>query len=168
MPPIYSYINDFDMFIETIKETDINTGEVIETKKIVAIKKITGDSFLQMYTDNLLYFLEIEPASVRKIAGLLFVEARFDQGWVDIGSYVKKHICETLGITLQTFRNGLKVLLDKKILIHKEGDRYYINPDIAWKGSLQSKQRLLEAEAIKLSIEPVYKAELEALYKNQD
>ena len=134
------------MYVENIRVTDINTGEVCETRKIIAIKKAKGDSFFQMYADNLLYFLDIEPGTARKVAGYLFKE-------VDISPYLRGKMLEELGITYETYRKCIKVLCEKEIIYNQGKGRYLINPNIAWRGSLESRETL-KARGLKLTIEP--------------
>ena len=143
------------MYIANVKDTDFVTGEETSTRRIVAIKKVKADTFFQVYADNLLYFLEIEPASARKIAAYLFKEAKYDEGYVDVSNHLKKKICKELNIVLQTFRNGIKVLLDKKVIFSSGDDKYYINPNIAWRGTLQAREDLKNVEGFKVILEPV-------------
>ena len=141
------------MYVENIRVTDINTGEVCETRKIIAIKKAKGDSFFQMYADNLLYFLDIEPGTARKVAGYLFKEAKYDEGYVDISPYLRGKMLEELGITYETYRKCIKTLCEKEIIYNQGKGRYLINPNIAWRGSLESRE-LLKTRGLKLTLEP--------------
>ena len=123
---------------------DNETGEAVTTVKKFLVKT-TPEKFYMAYIDNLSAFFELKSLVDTKVLQILCIRAEYDSGTVRLPSGDRSEICKFLGISTQQLTNSLSSLRRLKLISGEKGV-YKINPSIFWKGSLESRRRVLDKQ----------------------
>ena len=134
---------------------DVETGEVktIETSK-TSSQKIKEDNFYMTFIDYVAPFYNLKSDNARKLLVWMCEHAEFNTGKVSLTTKKRQEIAETINISSNTITNNLSVL-KKAGLISGEKGEFVINPQIFWKGDLNTRRKFLETAEfkVKFSIE---------------
>ncbi len=114
--------------------------------------KVKTEAFYATYLKQVGVLYEMT-ATELKMMIYLCQKARHDTGEVDITPADRAKMMAFFGVKTSAITNNLKNLVKKEILIGAKGS-YVINPLLFWKGSFDSRERLLQTSSfeIKLSI----------------
>jgi hypothetical protein len=125
-------------------------GKAIHTIKSFNVKS-TSEKFYMTFIEHVSPLFNISSPVERKVLDVLCCNAEFNIGKVIISSEKRTLICDSLGISHQTFNNTL-VKLKKMRLISGERGVYEINPMIFWKGTTDEREKLLKEGGLELRI----------------
>lgn len=113
--------------------------------------KTKSDKFYMTFIEHVSPLFNISSPVERKVLDVLCCGAEFNIGKVIISSERRTEICDTLGISHQTFNNTL-VKLKKLKMISGERGVYEINPMIFWRGTTDEREKLLKNGGLELRI----------------
>lgn len=134
---------------------DKETGEVVslETSKVIR-KKIKEDAFYMTFIDFISPFIDNLKTcdNARRILTWMCSNAEFNTGKVSLTTGTRLKLCKELEISSNTLTNNLKKLKDSNLIKGEKGD-FYINPQIFWKGDLNTRRKLLEDSEIQIKFE---------------
>ena len=131
-----------------IKETtviDKTTGEVLDsTAEIIKYKKVTEDSFISVYLNDMSGLMNIKNQTELRILAWMwklstYPDNEFPGNCVILGDHLMDKIEKDLNNKRQTIRNTVAHLVKTKVLIKDNQHRstYYLNPEYFFKGKVQ-------------------------------
>lgn len=127
------------------------------TSKSFVIKK-EQDSFYMTYFENLSGFYKLSSATDIKILAILCSNAEYNTGIIDLSTKLRDEICDTIGIVSSQISRSLKSLQEKGLIV-KDKDRIEINPSCFWKGTNETRNKLLKEGGIELKLKFCYECE---------
>ena len=106
------------------------------------------------FIDYVAPFYNLKSDNARKLLVWMCEHAEFNTGKVSLTTKKRQEIAETINISSNTITNNLSVL-KKAGLISGEKGEFVINPQIFWKGDLNTRRKFLETAEfkVKFSIE---------------
>ncbi|HGJ5854326.1 replication/maintenance protein RepL [Arsenophonus nasoniae] len=117
---------------ETTTHVNHETGEVTSESKVVKFRLPKEPPYVKLYIDDLSKIMNISDGSQKLIHHLI---ARLDyEGHITLNPVLRKKISEELSIKEQTFRNYLRELIIKKIIIRVANNYFKANPYLFAKG----------------------------------
>lgn len=129
-------------YLKTVERIISDNGEVLEEKQVMVSK----DQFFYFYATLLGIWEKLEKSEIKIFAVCCFMS---NNGEVYLLADNKKEIAKVTGLTYGTVCTIIPRIV-KKGLLFKNPDtsarsgRYYIHPDYAWKGSKESRTRVLK------------------------
>lgn len=132
---------------------DGTTGEVVqvETKKTFT-DKIKAEHFYMTFLDYIAPLYKLKGEIPHKILTWLCERAIYNSGKVILSTGERKELCQELDITNPQLSNNLKKLKELNLISGDQGN-YQINPQIFWKGDMQSRRSFLEGKSLQVSFE---------------
>ena len=129
---------------------DKTTGEIIEVETMKNFKiQTTVDKFYMTFIDFAAPIFELKQGVDKSVIAKMCCMAEFNTGIVKLTASDRTDICESLNISKQQLTNSI-ARLKKLSLINGSAGRFIINPQIFWKGDLNSRDIALKNEDIKL------------------
>lgn len=143
----------------SVDSTEIVRDEQGRTISTTTSKKFTvktqQDSFYMTYFENLSGFYKLTSATDIKLISILCSKAEYNTGIVDLSTKFRDEICDTLGILSTQISRSLKSL-EMKDLIIRDKDRIEINPSCFWKGTNETRNKLLKEGGLELRVKFCY------------
>ena len=132
---------------------DSITGELISetAEKTYVIKKETEPFFLT-YSKQMSLLYNITSLAAIKILWKFLELAQYNTGIVLLTPLFRKKIISELDISESIFNKSIKMLTELKIISGSRGT-YQINPEIHWKGSSNTREKLLKS-GCRITIQP--------------
>jgi len=139
---------------------DCDSGEVMEhTADIVRVRKISSDSFVNVYLDDMSGILNVKSKTDLRILAWMWKFSSFPSdecpgNCVFLCDMLMERIEKDLCISRQTIRNCICNMSKSKILVKDKKHRatYYLNPKYFFKGRLEDlpkiRKVMLEYEII--------------------
>lgn len=120
---------------------NFNTGEVIDTKiNNHLYNNRKGELFFIMYETIADLFMSMEQSEIRVFGYLL----RYASGMTfTLNKSERLNISSVTGLNERTIYNIVPTLINKGLLIKQENGRYLLNPEYAFKGLRDSRDKLL-------------------------
>ena len=141
--------------IQTIQReiVDVNTGELvkIDTQKTFT-EKINSERFYMTFLDYISPLYKLKSESARRTLDWCCEHAEFNSGIIDLTTSKRTDLCEDLSITNNQLTNNLRKLKELGLITGNKG-QFKVNPEIFWKGDLQSRKQALEGKQLKVSFE---------------
>jgi DNA-binding transcriptional ArsR family regulator len=138
-------------FVSKDEVVDKQTGEVATVKKEVTLQA-GPDDFFMVFLTHLSSLFKITNSTDVHVLVKLCELCQFNSNTVSLSTNQRREITEQLKITQQTFTNSLRSLR-KAGLVTGERGLFTLNPEIVWKGSVNSRNRLLRSsEGIQLNV----------------
>lgn len=134
---------------------DVTTGELVkvDSQKIFT-EKINSEKFYMTFLDYISPLYQLRSESARRTLDWCCEHAEFNTGIIDLTASKREALCKDLSITNNQLTNNLKKLKGLNLISGSKG-QFKINPEIFWKGDLQSRKQALEGKELKLSFEIV-------------
>ena len=130
--------------IETTKEINNSTGEVVENVKTTQVKTQQEPNYIKLYIDHIAFIHKL-PKSLPSVIFELLKLMNYEQQII-LNSFVKNKIAENLNVTNQHIDNSISKLVKQKILIRIGAGTYNINSFIFgkgnWKNILENRREL--------------------------
>lgn len=137
---------------ETTRTTDTSTGETKEIVKSIIVKTGSQEEFFMMFVKALSSVYKLKSITDFRVLAKLCQLATYNSGLVSIPPVTRKIICEELGISTNNLTNSLNSL--KKLgIITGGGGVFELNPVIAWKGDLRTREKVLKKMRVDFRIE---------------
>lgn len=136
----------------TFKEVvDRETGEIVltETSKCFT-KKVDSELFYMTFIEYMSPLYNIKSDTAKSILNYLCMLAEFNEGKVYLTTNKRKTLCSDLDISTTSLTNNLKLLKKANLISGSNGD-FIINPQIFWKGSVDTRRQLLQDAKIKIT-----------------
>lgn len=132
---------------------DSITGELVSEvqEKSYTIKKETEPFFLT-YSKQMSLLYNITSLSAVKVLWKFLELAQYNTGIVLLTPLFRKSIVSELNISESIFNKSIKMLIELNIISGSRGT-YQINPAIHWRGSNETREKLLRS-GCKITIEP--------------
>lgn len=134
---------------------DKETGEQITVSKTYAIK-IKQDEFYMSYIENMSGFFNLKSAIDIKVLTKFCMMAKYNTGKLVLSTAERKEICVLLEISTQQLTNSIYALRKNGLLSGSQGN-FIINPAVFWKGTNETRNKLLSSED-GLSLNIVFKS----------
>lgn len=128
--------------VYTHHTVDGTTGEVIESKYV---KKEVKDheEFILMYMKHLGTIAKLPGYELRTLVALS-QHVDWETGDIGISPNVMEKIQKLSELEISSIRSALSRLTKKNILRKEKNNWYKINPDIFWRGSQLTRQKMFE------------------------
>lgn len=128
---------------EEVKTVVSEDGETISAE-ITTIKKVSKETFLQVYLDDFMSLMKIKEGSEYKIVLWIGKNMNFDTNEIALIKAIKERMAIDIGTNIRTIDNSVSSLVAKKILTQKGRGLFILNPKLFFKGSLDSRNNLLK------------------------
>lgn len=134
---------------------DVSTGELIkvDTQKVFT-EKINPNHFYMTFLDYIAPLYKLKSVSARNTLDWCCEQAQYNTGIIELTGAKRVQLCECLGINNNQLTNNLKKLKELNLISGGKG-QFKINPEIFWKGDLQSRKQLLEGKSLEVSFKIV-------------
>ena len=142
----------------TTTERDENGRTINTTNSKSFIVKKEQDSFYMTYFENLSGFYKLTSATDIKLLSILCSNAEYNTGIIDLSTKLRNEICDTLNLISTQISRSLKSLEEKDLIV-RDKDRIEINPACFWKGTNESRNKLLREGGLELKIKFCYNCE---------
>lgn len=144
---------------ESVKTEQDQSGRVITTteSKSFVVKK-EQDNFYMTYFENLSGFYKLTSAADIKLLSILCSNAEFNTGIIDLSTKLRNEICDTLSMVSSQISRSLKSLEEKELIV-RDKDRIEINPSCFWKGTNETRNKLLKEGGLELRLKFCYECD---------
>ena len=137
---------------ETTRVTDTATGETKEIVKTIAVKTNTQEEFFMMFVKAMSALFQIKSLTDFRVLTKLCQLATYNSGVIPLTTAMRISICEELGMKNTHFSNSLSSLKRIGIITGSQGS-FELNPTIAWKGDLRTREKVLKKMRVDFRIE---------------
>ena len=121
------------------------------------VYNVDADRFYMTFIDFAAPVYKLSSSSAKNVLQWMCSNAEFNTGVVLLPSPTMKEMAEDLGLPMQTIYNSLTQLKKLGLIVGERG-RFVLNPEIFWKGDMESRRNLLDASGssfnVVFSIEP--------------
>lgn len=112
---------------------------------------VNNNNFFMVFTDKLKPFFSIKSDSAKNLLIWMCCNAEFNTGIVYLPAPRMEELSSFLNMPKQSIYNSI-VQLKKLGLLTGERGKFMINPEIFWKGDIQTRRQLLESNGGALSV----------------
>lgn len=130
---------------------DKNTGEVSLVTKTFAVKIPHEENFFFIFPEGTDYIYTIKGVVDIRVLFLLCSHVEFNSGKIYITSSLRNTFQDSLGISKQSFSNSI-TRLKKDGILHGSKGVYEINPRMFWKGTTDTRNKLLKDNKLEIHI----------------
>jgi hypothetical protein len=136
--------------IEHLTEsTNHDSGEVVTIKKSISVTTKTTDEFFMIFVKYLSGFFELTSAVDIKVLIKFCQCADFNTGQVLLPAGKRKELCDELNLKSTHLSNSITRLKAKGLVIGEQGT-YELNPIVAWKGDMKTREQLIKQKNMRL------------------
>lgn len=159
--------NKYSTLLHYESRTDLATGEIVESSKVLDVVKNEPEPFFLTYSREILalYGKSIFNATTKVLWKLLEI-AEYNTGKVYVNAERRNDIMSICGISRASYDRAIKDLVDAEI-IEREGSTYTIRHDMFWKGDREERRKLLNAK-LKVSFSPIFPEDYSELEKKEE
>lgn len=137
---------------ETTRVTDTATGETKEVVKSIVVKTTSQEEFFMMFAKTMGIVFQIKSVTDFRVLAKLCQLATYNSGQILLTTGTRVQICEELELSNNNLTNSLGSL--KKLGIIQGGlGNFSLNPTIAWKGDLRTREKVLKKMRVDFRIE---------------
>lgn len=111
----------------------------------------SNKNFFMVFTDNLGLFFSIKSERAKSVLLWMCCNAEFNTGVVYLPAPRMEEMSEFLNMPKQSIYNNI-VQLKKLGLLTGERGKFMINPEVFWKGDIQTRRQLLESNGGAISV----------------
>lgn len=115
---------------------DHETGKVTSTSESKVIHLPSEPPYVKMYIDDLCLLADVAE-SLKKTLLVLLKKLDYE-GYITLSPRFREATCKTLGVKDQTFRNYLRELVKKQMLVREGTNEYRVNPRYFARGDWRS------------------------------
>lgn len=130
-------------------ETGEITGNITTEKKYVY--NVDADKFYMTFIDFTAPLYKLKSDSAKNVLQWMCCNAEFNTGIVYLPAPRMEEMSEFLNMPKQSIYNNI-VQLKKLGLLTGERGKFMINPEIFWKGDIQTRRQLLESNGGAVSV----------------
>lgn len=123
----------------------------LDDKKPINIKARNSKEFYFTFLHMVREQLKIKGKTDIHVLSNLCIMMEFNSTRVKLTTSDRKRICEELGLRNNHLSSSIKRLIDVGLIVGIDGD-YEINPFLAWKGSLDEREKLLNTKGIDIRL----------------
>lgn len=130
--------------IYSSQTVDLETGEV-KSSKVITKKKLTTESFIQTYTQDLGVLLKCTKGQIDLLICLMnlgFVE--FNTNEVILTAARRKQVADCANIKQASIYNSVNGLKNKSIIIEDNYGKQYLNPKLFFYGYEIEREKVLK------------------------
>lgn len=133
-----------------ITQVDKETGEIITTSKTFSIKT-TQDTFYMSYIEYLSPVLQLKSQLDKDVLMYFCMMAEYNTGKVSLSTQERQDLLTKLDVASQALSRSVNNLKEVDLI---SGDRglYYINPKVFWKGTNETRDKLLKDKKLNVTI----------------
>jgi|ERR1051325_1059634 predicted transcriptional regulator len=143
----------------TITKDEFGRVITTETRKTFSVK-IDQDEFYMSYIEQMSGFFKLTSATDIKILTIICGYAEFNTGKVNLTTIRREEICDTLSIKNSQISRSLKSLKDKGLISIRK-DELEVNPMVFWKGTNETRNKMLKESGLEIKIKFQIKEEEE-------
>ena len=130
---------------------DTQTGEIIQQELVKTFtKKIESDKFYMTFVDYIAPYYNLKSDTAKSILSWMCAHAEYNTGIVNLTTNVRKQLTDDLKISPNTLTNNLGVLKKNNIISGEKGS-FLLNPEIHWKGDMNTRAKLLASKEIQIT-----------------
>jgi len=126
---------------EEVKTVINEDGEII-TAELITVKKVTKETFLQVYLDDFHSLMKIKEGNEYKLVLWIGKNMNFDNNEIILVKEIKNRIASEIGCNIRTIDNSILSLVSKGILIKSGRSVFTLNPNLFFKGSIDKRNKL--------------------------
>jgi hypothetical protein len=127
------------------------TGEVLTTKKTMTFTSKSSDEFFMIFIKFISGFFDLRSAIDMKILIKFCMMSDFNTGMVLIPAGLRKELLVEFGIENSHLSNSI-ARLKKANLITGEQGKYALNPIVAWKGDIKTRDLLIKEKGLEFKM----------------
>lgn len=127
-----------------------NDGVETVTSKEYAIE-VDAESYYYTFIKSMAMFYDVNCITDVKILAFLCERVQFNTGEVRVTSKDRRLLTEVTGVKTQAISNAIRRLKGLGLIAGDSGV-YRVNPEIWWKGSMRTRQEMLNGDGFKLSL----------------
>ena len=130
-----------------------STGEIVNhvvTTSKTFVTKVSSEQFYLTFINAVDAVLDNFTKTDRRVLDKLCKLSEYDTGMVMLPPFRKKEICESLNIKRQSLYNSLQSLKNKGAITMIDG-MVKINPMYFWKGTLKTRESMLDSNEVFIS-----------------
>lgn len=138
---------------------DRTTGEIIQTEIVKSFtKKVNVEQFYMTFIKYIAPIYQLKSDTAKSVLNYMCSHAEFDTGKVKLTAGSRLEICKYIGISATSLTNNLNLLKKLNLISGSKGD-FIINPQIFWRGSMDTRDQILKNADIKVTFNIVDKEE---------
>lgn len=128
-----------------------NINMALNDKKTINVRAKNSKEFYFTFLQMLKAQLKLKGITDIHVLTNLCIMMEYNSTRVKLTTSDRKRICEELSIKNSHLSNSLKRLVEIGLIVGIDGD-YEINPFLAWKGSLDEREKLLMTKGVDIRI----------------
>jgi len=125
---------------EEVKTVINEDGEII-TAEFTTVRKVTKETFLQVYLDDFYSLMRIREGNEYKLVLWIGKNMNFDNEIILVKE-IKNRIANEIECNVRTIDNSIRSLVSKGILIKSGRAIFTLNPHLFFKGNLDQRNKL--------------------------
>lgn len=128
------------------QETKIVINEDGEVKRteMTTIRRVTKDTFMQVYLDDFASLMKIREGAEYKTVLWIGREMKKSTNQIILVKANKQSMANEIGVTYRTLDNAISALVKKGVLEIVDRSVYRLNPQYFFKGSIDERRTLLK------------------------
>lgn len=130
---------------------DRNTGEIITSSKSFSVKSKSSEEFYMTFIQFVQPLLRFKSIRDMQVLTKFCMMIEYNTNRVILPAPRRKQICEELGMENTHLSNCIRRLKDLRIITGDKGV-YEVNPIYFWKGTTDSRDKLLKNEGLEIRI----------------
>lgn len=132
--------------------TNPQTGEVVTYKKSWNVPVANSDEFYMAFVSVVVPTTKLKSGVDRDILAHLCGLMKYNENVVDLSPATRADICEKYGLTNTNLSRALRHLVDAELISPGSGKgRYVINELFFWKGTTDSRDKVLKEKGLSFS-----------------
>lgn len=133
-----------------ITQVDKETGEIITTSKTFSVKT-NQDHFYMSYIEYLSPVLSLKSQLDKDVLMYFCMMAEYNTGKVSLSTQERQELLTKLDVASQSLSRAVNNLKELDLIT---GDRglYHINPKVFWKGTNETRDKLLKDKKLNVTI----------------
>lgn len=137
--------------VKSEEQVNEATGEVLTTRKTVTYSTKSTDEFFMVFVKFISGFFELKSALDMKLLIKFCQIADYNTGAVLLPAGLRKELQLELDVKNTHLSNAI-ARLKKSGLITGEQGRYELNPIVAWKGDIKTRDELIRTKGLEFKM----------------
>ncbi len=134
------------------RSTNMETGEFQEITKSITVKTDSQEEFFMLFIKAIGPIFKIQSAVDIKVLLRLCQLAVYNGGTIPLTTTKRKELCDELGFQNPNLSNALSRLKKIGVITGQQGE-FELNPIIAWKGDLKSRDKAIKKMQLDFKIQ---------------
>jgi len=134
------------------RTTDLDTGEFQEITKTVTVRTDSQEEFFMLFIKAIGPVFKIKSLVDFKVLLKLCQLSVYNGGSIPLPTLTRKEICEELSLQNPNLSNSLNRLRTMGVITGSQG-KFELNPIIAWKGDLKTRDKAIKKMQLDFKIQ---------------